>query len=87
MLKLDRAKLDHLEMSYPGISKQIADFENADLPACPKCDSSNTARVQCGIIGRTIDIAAATTKVHLAANDPPGPYFCNECRHYFNPPK
>jgi len=55
------------------------------LPACSRCGSENTADVQCGIIGRTINIAAATTKVKLIPNGPKaGACFCNTCNEFFN---
>ncbi len=85
MLKVDQKTLDKMESQYEGILKTIMYFENADLPVCPLCGSSDTADVQCGIIGRTIYLATATTKVTLVPSSPaPGTYFCNECRKYFD---
>ena len=85
MLNFDEEKLDRLEKDYPGIKEQIYRFEDATLPACPRCGSEDTADVQVGIIGRTIAIAGATTKFHLIPNLPkPGTYFCNTCREYFD---
>ena len=85
MLKINKKELNQLEKDYPGIKEQIRSFEEATLPACPRCGSEDTADVQVGIIGRTINIAGATTKFHLMANGPkPGKYFCNTCREYFN---
>ena len=73
-----------MEEGYPGVKENINWFEKADLPRCSRCGSDDTATVQCGIIGRTINIVAATTKFHLLANGPkPGEYFCNACRKYF----
>ena len=84
MLKVNQSTLIDLEEKYPGITKQIMRFENAQLPACTNCKSDNTADVQVGIIGRTINIAAATTKFRLIPNGPkPGDYFCNDCGKYF----
>ena len=84
MLKVDKETLDQIEARHPGIIKQILRFEEAELPACAHCGSEDTADVQCGIIGRTIDIAAATTKIKLIPNPPkPGAYFCNACNEYF----
>jgi len=55
------------------------------LPQCPRCGSKDTADVQCGIIGRTINIAAATTRFKLIPNGPaPGKYFCNACDEFFD---
>jgi transposase-like protein len=84
MLKIDKETLKHMERQRPGIEKQILQFEKAKLPACPRCQSKDTADVQVGIIGLTINIAAATTKFKLIPNGPkPGQYFCNACRKYF----
>lgn len=84
MLKIDEETLDELESKYPGIREQILGFEEATLPACPRCGSGDTADVNVGIVGRTISIAAATTTFKLIANGPkPGDYFCNECREFF----
>ena len=85
MLKIDKEALDHMEKEYPGIGEAILRFEKTTLPVCSRCVSENTAAVQCGIIGRTINIAAATTKFKLIANGPkPGAYFCNTCNEFFN---
>lgn len=85
MLKVDKKTLDHMEQGYPGILENIMDFETAILPSCPHCKSDNTADVQVGIIGRTINIVAATTKFRLIANGPrPGKYYCHGCKGYFN---
>jgi hypothetical protein len=81
----DKDVLDQMEEQHPGIKEQILRFRNAELPACPRCGSEDTASVQCGIIGRTIYIAAATRKVRLIANPPkPGRFFCNACKEYFD---
>ena len=85
MLKIDKKKLNLLEKKYPGIRKTILGFDKAVLPVCPRCGSDNAADVQCGIIGRTIIIAVATTKIKLIPNGPkPGKYFCNTCEKFFN---
>ena len=87
MLKLDQARMDQMERQYPGILEQILVFEKLELPKCPECESANTAEVQCGIIGRTMNLAAATTKLRLVANGPkPGRYFCNVCSKFFGKP-
>ncbi len=86
MLKVDNETLKEMEEGYPGILEEILDFENAELPSCPMCKSDNTANVQVGIIQRTINLIAATTKVKLIPNGPkPGPYYCWDCKKYFNP--
>jgi hypothetical protein len=84
MLKVNRETLDHLERDYPGIGETIRHFEEAALPACSRCSSEDTAIVQCGVIGRTISLAAATTKFRLIPNGPaPGKFFCNRCNDFF----
>jgi len=85
MLKVNKEALDQIEKQYPGIGKTILYFEKATLPVCPCCGSEDTADAQCGIIGRTINIAAATTKLKLIANGPkPGKHFCNACNRFFD---
>ena len=84
MLRIDPNAVDRLETTYPGIGETIFYFEEATYPACPCCCSQDTASLQCGIIGRTINIAGATTKLKLIANGPrPGQYFCNSCNEFF----
>jgi len=85
MLKINEKTLDHLEKQYPGIRKSILDREKATLPVCSRCGSHDTAVVNCGMVGRTINIAAATTKFKLVPNGPKsGDYFCNTCEQCFN---
>ncbi|MDZ4851488.1 MAG: hypothetical protein SGI77_19535 [Pirellulaceae bacterium] len=84
MLKIDDRTLASLEEQYPGIRESIRKFDAADLPDCAPCGSDRTSRVLTGIIGRTINIAAATTKVKLIANGiGPGGYYCNACERFF----
>ncbi len=85
MLKISEEQLASLERDYPGIiADQIRRFENAQLPPCPQCGSTDTASVQVGIIGRTMRIAGATTNFRLIANGPkPGSCYCNSCEAYF----
>lgn len=85
MIKIPKSVLKQMERQHPGIMDQIMRFENADLPSCSHCASTDTADVQVGIIGRTIYIGTATTKFHLIPNGPrPGRYFCNHCRKFFD---
>jgi hypothetical protein len=84
MLKISQEQLDHLEKQYPGIVKQIHGIENANLPSCPKCDSTDTAGVQVGLVGRSMSLAMATTKVCLLPNGRPGNCFCNACKSFFS---
>lgn len=85
MIKVDTARLNRMESGYPGIIEQVRGFEDAELPACSNCSSADTADVQCGVIGRAINLAAATSKFKLIANGPkPGRYFCNKCGKFFD---
>jgi predicted nucleic-acid-binding Zn-ribbon protein len=84
MLKVNQDELDRMESGYAGIIEQIRRFEDASLPACPKCGSADTAAVQVGVVGRTISIVAATTKVKLVPNKRFGRCFCNECKEFFD---
>jgi hypothetical protein len=84
MLKVDDEWIARVEARYPGFTENVRRFEEAALPVCSHCGSEDTADVQCGVIGRTIHIAAATTKFKLLANGPkPGEFFCNACGQYF----
>jgi|SRR5579884_175441 len=88
MLRIDRQQLDKLERDYLGIRKQILKFDEAELPSCSRCGSDDTATVNIGIIGRTINIAGATSKVKLLPNGPmPGKCFCNACSKFFHSEK
>ena len=88
MIRKTEDELTQLESQYPGISEQIWRFEQMDLPACPVCGALHTASVQVGVIARTINIGAATTKIHLMMNaNDAGIYFCNVCRKQFGPSK
>ncbi len=85
MQRLTDEELLSLEEAYPGIRRDVMVFENADLPNCSKCGSSDTADVQIGVVGRTMLLCSATTKFKLIPNGPrPGRYFCNSCKTFFN---
>jgi hypothetical protein len=85
MLKVDGKLLQEMESHFSGIVESIRCFDEARLPACPRCRSNNTADVLISSTGRMIYIAAATTKVKLIPNLPkPGNYFCNKCEKFFN---
>ena len=85
MLKISPTALDDLEARHPDIRSQILGFENAEVPPCPHCGSTDTARVNVGMIPRTLAIAAATTKFKLLLNGPvPGHHACNTCGGFFD---
>ena len=84
-LRIDQKRIDELEKQYPEIAKDILGFEDAILPSCAHCDSEDTATVQVGVVGRTINIALATTKFRLIPNGPKkGKYFCHSCKEFFD---
>ena len=84
MLRRSEIKIRELETTYSGISEQIRRFEDATLPCCELCGSQDTANVQVGVVGRTIAIACATTKIKLIPNGPPaGDFYCNACSKFF----
>lgn len=86
MIKVSWATITHMEKNYPGITGNIFHFELMKIPPCEHCESANTASVQAGFIGRTINIAVATTKFKLFANyNGKGIYFCNSCKAQFGP--
>lgn len=85
MIKISTDQFKSYEQSYPGITELILRYEAAEVPACPHCASADTAEVIGALIGRTIHLAAATTKVHLAPNgSSKGAYYCNACKAYFD---
>jgi len=85
MLKIDNGTMGRMEAQHPGIRESIRRREEETLPVCPRCGSAHTAGVGCGVVGRTIYIAAATTKFKLVPNLPkPGEYYCNDCNEFFS---
>jgi hypothetical protein len=86
MLRVDEEWLRHAERIYPGIRRSIDSYEALDLPPCPRCGSVDTAAVSAGIVGRSIHVSAATTKMHLLPNVVAGDYHCNTCERFFGGP-
>jgi len=85
MLKIDKESLAWMEAKYPGIGVSIRAREECVLPACTHCGAEDTASVGCGLIGRTINLAAATTKIKLIPNGTAsGKHFCNTCDKFFS---
>lgn len=84
MLKIDEKRVAQVEMRYSSFGEILLRFESATLPVCSHCKSANTANVQVGCVGITINLAAATTKFKLISNGPkPGKFFCNTCNEFF----
>ena len=85
MLKVNEDWIRQAEDAYPGFAKTLIHYESAALPPCTACRSSNTAKVSGGVIGRTIALAAAITKMKLLPNpDDSARYFCNDCEQFFS---
>ena len=42
--------------------------------------------VSAGLVGRSIHLAGATTKIRLLPNGHPADFYCNQCDQYFNGP-
>jgi hypothetical protein len=87
MLKVDEQWLEDVEKLYPGIRRSIDYYESLDLPPCSGCGSVDTAAVSAGIVGRSIHVSAATTKMRLLPNVVSGDYYCNTCTCYFGEPE
>ena len=86
MLKVDEPWLGKVEAVYPGFREMVHQWEAMELPPCPQCGSDDTAKVSAGLVGRSIHLAAATTKIRLLPNGHPADYYCNQCKCYFNGP-
>jgi hypothetical protein len=87
MVKINDEWIRQAEIAYPGFRKTLNKYEAMRLPACPLCQSTNTATVSMGIVGRSISLAAATTKVKLITNPPvSGHFYCNDCEQFFDDP-
>ena len=77
--------MDRMECGYPGIKAEILAFEAAETPPCKFCASADTAKVQCGLVGRSMNIATATSKFKLLPNAPKdGKFYCNRCDKFFS---
>lgn len=84
MLKVSERWLADAEKQYPGIRETVAYYEAQTVPDCGYCGSSDTAKVSAGLVGRSVTVAAATTRIHLRPNGPnPAPLYCNACGRYF----
>jgi len=84
MINMNEDWIRQAEAAYPGFRKTLMHYEGKVLPACAACRSSNTATVTSGIIGRTVALAAASSKVKLVPNGKAGHFFCNDCEQFFD---
>jgi hypothetical protein len=72
------------EAMYPGFRKTLDYYEALALPPCPRCGSTHTAKVSSGLVGRSISLAAATTKMKLVPNGHPADFHCGGCEQFFD---
>ena len=85
-IKTSNESLREAEAMYPGFRKNLDYYEALDLPPCPTCNSTNTAKVSAGLVGRSIALAAATTKIKLVPNGHPADFHCGDCSRFFDSP-
>jgi|JI6StandDraft_1071083.scaffolds.fasta_scaffold23039_3 hypothetical protein len=87
MLKLTAAALSDLEKHYPGIQAQIASMEDTPSGPCPDCGRVDAARIIIGSTGRTLALAAASSRCHLLPNGTDETqgmaWFCHPCQKAF----
>lgn len=84
MIKISESQFKTYEQNYPGITEQILRYDNRVLPPCVFCGSTDTAVVLRGIVGRTLHLAFATSKVNLNAESGSRHFYCNTCRQPFD---
>ena len=64
---MDHPNTNDREQVYQGIH---ARFMQMEVPSCTQCGSHNTASVQVGVTGLTIQLAAKCRKFKLIPNGP-----------------
>lgn len=65
--------------------EQYRRFTDLEVPPCGFCGSPDTASVQVGVVGITIQLAATCRKFRLIPNGPkPGTWYCHACKQYFD---
>jgi hypothetical protein len=84
MLKVDDAWLRAAEARYPGFKATLDHYETQALPPCPACGSTETAKTSTGLVGYSMALAAATTKIKLIPNGPSADFYCNACDKFFD---
>ena len=84
MVKVDEGWLRRAEDRYPGFRTRLDYYESLELPTCPQCGSADSAVVSTGLVGRSIHLAGATSKIKLVPNGHPGDFYCWTCGHFFN---
>jgi hypothetical protein len=68
---------------YPGLAAQTVRYRQMHLPPCIHCGSSSVKKVEAGVIGRTVTLAALTKQIHLVTGPKPGEFRCETCGNYF----
>jgi len=68
---------------YPGLAEQAALYRQIVFPPCPHCGSSSVKKVEAGVIGRSVTLAALTKRIHLVTGLKPGEFRCETCGNYF----
>ena len=81
-LKHPDAEPDH---GYPGLSADLARYRSLRLPPCSRCGSHAVKKVETGVIGRTVTLAALTGKIRLVTGTKQGAFYCDACESYFAP--
>jgi pyruvate/2-oxoacid:ferredoxin oxidoreductase beta subunit len=84
MLKVSKAWIRAAEQRHPGFTDTLDYYEALALPLCPLCGSTATATAITGVIGRTMELAAATTKIRLVPNGPHTAFYCETCGKFFD---
>lgn len=84
MLKVDEAWLRAAEERYPGFRATLDHYETQALPPCPVCGSAETAKTSTGLVGRSIALAAATTRMKLIPNGHSAGFHCSACDKFFD---
>jgi hypothetical protein len=83
-LKHPDADPDH---GYPGLADDLARYRSLSVPPCCHCGSHSVKKVETGIIGRTVTLAALTGKIRLVTGTKHGAFYCDACESYFGTPK
>ena len=82
-MKHPDSETDH---GYPGLADELAHYRSLRLPPCSCCGSRSVKKVETGVIGRTVTLAALTGKIRLVTGTKHGAFYCDECGSYFGIP-
>lgn len=70
---------------YPGLAEELARYRSLRLPPCSRCGSRAVKKVETGVIGRTVTLAALTGKIRLVTGTKQGELYYDACESYFAP--